>query len=111
MTEMTTEARTPVCNDDSGLGLGLFATLTAACLIVTGAVAMLSLIDAWWVLGFAFGVHLLMTAAVALAVFNALSGGAIGIAGRADRTDARGDNSERQPRTRIEPRRVHPTAA
>ena len=79
---MTTETRTPVRNDDSGLGLGLFATLTAACLIVTGAVAMLSLIDAWWVLGFAFGVHLLMTAAVALAVFSALSGGAFWDRGR-----------------------------
>jgi hypothetical protein len=111
MTDKTTEPRTPVRSDDSGLGLAMFVTFTAACLIVTGAVAMLSLIDASWVLGFAFGVDLLMTAAVALAVFSALSSGAFGIAGGADRADVRADNLERQPRTRIEPRRVHPTAA
>ncbi len=60
-------------DDDRGMGLALFLIFSGACLIVTGAVAMIALIDTWWVLGFAFGVHVLMTAAVGLAVFSALS--------------------------------------
>jgi hypothetical protein len=75
-------------DDDRGLGLALFLVFIVACLLVIDAVALLALVPAWWVLGFAFGVHALMTGAVLLAVFNALSGGALGLGGGVDKQGA-----------------------
>ncbi len=76
MNENSTNIGTLGLADDSGMGLAMFVIFTAACLIVTGAVAILAFINAWWVLGLAFGIHVLMTTAVGYAVFSALSGGA-----------------------------------
>lgn len=59
--------------DDTGLGLVMFLIFTAAVLIVTGAVALLALVNSWWVLGVAFAVYIAMTTVVMLTVVHALS--------------------------------------
>jgi hypothetical protein len=92
-------------DDDRGLGLALFLVFIVACLLVIDAVALLALVPAWWVLGFAFGVHALMTGAVLLAVFNALSGGALGLGGGVY-DPAEPDDGYRVPADRMWPRGV-----
>jgi hypothetical protein len=72
MNETAAGSSTIAVADDSGTGLAMFVIFTVACLIVTGAVAMLALIDTWWVLELAFGIHLIMTAVVGFTVFKAL---------------------------------------
>ncbi len=70
ITDIGTLAR----SDDSAMGLAMFVIFTAAALIVTGAVALLALINTWWLLGLAFAVHVIMTTVVGFVVFSALSG-------------------------------------
>lgn len=60
--------------DDSGQGLALFLIFVAAVLIVTCAVALLALVDSWWMLGVTFAVDITMTAIVVLAIYHALAG-------------------------------------
>ncbi|MGH2885623.1 MAG: hypothetical protein ACRDPA_23475 [Solirubrobacteraceae bacterium] len=60
--------------DDSGQGLAMLVIFTAAALIVTGAVALLALVNSWWMLGVAFAVHVAMTAVVMLAILHAMAG-------------------------------------
>lgn len=99
---------------DSGVGLQMLVVFTGACLIVTGAVAMLALIDSWWVLGLAFGVHIVMTSFVGFAVFNALADGPLvseTLAGP-PRPDAdKTDRLEVSAPARIKPREAHPAGA
>lgn len=61
--------------DDSGQGQALFVLFVMAVLFVTGAVALLALVTSWWLLGLAFGVHVLVTTIVSAAVFTVLSSG------------------------------------
>ena len=67
---VTAAASPPI--DDSGQGQSLFVLFVMAVLFVTGAVALLALVTWWWVLGLAFGIHVLATAVVTMAVFSAL---------------------------------------
>lgn len=95
--------------DDRGTGLLLFVVFAVACLTVTGAVAMLALMDTWWVLGFAFGIDLVMTVVVWFTVLNALDSGAVWPTARA-RSD--GDQDLELPAgAPIEAGRAHPAAA
>ncbi len=97
--------------DDRGLGLAMLVTFTAAALIVTGAVAMLALIDTWWVLGLAFGVHLLMTAAVGFVSFVAVSHGSpTALVSRGGATAAPGE-PEPAARARLEAGRAYSAVA
>lgn len=75
MNDNTTQTISRSGGDDRGLGLAMLVIFIAAALTVTGAVAMLALIDSWWLLGLAFGVHLLITAAVAPVSFIAVRHG------------------------------------
>ncbi|HLH66054.1 MAG TPA: hypothetical protein VKV27_10150 [Solirubrobacteraceae bacterium] len=60
--------------DDSLVGQAMFAVFTVSCLFVTGAVAILALINTWWLLAVAFAFHVLITTIVGLVVGRALSG-------------------------------------
>ncbi len=71
--DVTAKASPPL--DDSGQGLALFVLFVMAVLFVTGAVALLALVTTWWVLGLAFGIHVLITAVVSGAVFTVLGSG------------------------------------
>jgi uncharacterized membrane protein len=71
---MTAQAAEPQPSEDAGRGLALFVIFTAAALIVTAAVALLALDSAWWVLGFVFGLHVLMTTVVGRAIYRAMDG-------------------------------------
>jgi hypothetical protein len=77
MNDHTIDPLTLDLPDDRCMGLAMLVTFTAAALIVTGAVAMLPLISTWWVLGLAFGIHLIMTTAVGFASFKALDTGTV----------------------------------
>ncbi len=97
--------------DDRGLGLAMLVIFTAAALIVTGAVAMLALIGSWWMLGLAFGVHLLMTAAVGSVSFIAVSHGSrTALVPHGGVTKAPGE-SEAATRGRLEAGQAYPAAA
>jgi hypothetical protein len=71
----TASAEALELTDDSSSGLALFVLFTMAVLVVTGAVALLALLNSWWVLGLAFGVHVLLTIVVGSSVFAVLSNG------------------------------------
>jgi hypothetical protein len=98
-----TDPRASESADDSGEGLAMFVIFTGAVLIVTGAVALLALVDSWWMLGLAFGVHLAMTAAVVLAIFHAMAGRTRTTAARNELAPARAGRFEHQPGIRTEP--------
>jgi membrane protein implicated in regulation of membrane protease activity len=110
MTPITSDSKPSALADDPGIGLALFLIFTIAILIVTGAVAMLALIDTWWVLGLAFGIHVLMTVAVGFAVFSALSAGSLTLTDGTDSRVAEAEEREPRPRTRIAGE-AHPAAA
>jgi membrane protein implicated in regulation of membrane protease activity len=109
MNESATDSSTLALADDRGTGVVMFVTFTVACLIVTGAVAMLALIDTWWVLGLAFGIHVIMTAVVGVTVLTALDDGALAPAGRARRDAAQG--LDVRSGARVEGGRAHAAAA
>lgn len=73
MNDYATESTAVSPADDRGDGLAMFLIFTGAALIVTGAVAVLALVDSWWMLGIAFAVHVAMTAVVALTIVGALN--------------------------------------
>lgn len=68
-----TQGSAPIAADDSGVGLAMFLIFSVAILIVTGAVALLALVDSWWMLGLAFLVHVVMTAIVTATIVRAVS--------------------------------------
>ena len=68
-----TQGGAPIAADDSGVGLAMFLVFSVAILIVTGAVALLALVDSWWMLGLAFLVHVVMTAIVTTTIVRAVS--------------------------------------
>ena len=103
MSNALTDPRTSESADDSGDGLAMFVIFTGAVLIVTGAVALLALVDSWWMLGVAFGIHVVMTAVVVLAILHAMAGRTRTIAAHNELAPARAGRFERQPRTRTEP--------
>ncbi len=59
--------------DDSGAGLAMLLVFSVAILTVTGAVALLALVHAWWMLGLAFAVHVGMTAIVTTTIVRSMS--------------------------------------
>ena len=72
MSEPGREPRAPVhsdrVSDDRRDGLAMFVIFIAAVLTATGAVALLALVGAWWMLGLAFGIHVLMTTLVVMTI-------------------------------------------
>jgi membrane protein implicated in regulation of membrane protease activity len=108
MNETATDSSTIALADDRA-GPVMFVIFTGACLVVTGAVAILALIDTWWVLGLAFGIHLIMTTLVGFTVFNALGDDALAPAGQARRHAAQG--LELPSGARVEGGRARPAAA
>jgi uncharacterized membrane protein len=60
--------------DDTGDGLLMFVVFTAAVLTSTGAVVLIALVGAWWMLGFGFAVHVIVTAVVLLTIAHAMAG-------------------------------------
>jgi hypothetical protein len=92
-------------NVDSREGLALFLIFVGAALIVTGIVVILALVNSWWMLGFAIGVHAVMTTAVWLAIANALDGGGH------SRVVQETVPAERARSRRAEHRRAEPMAA
>lgn len=72
--EAQTDHRASEAADDSGQGLALFVIFTMAVLIVTGAVALLALVDSWWMLGVAFAVDVTVTTFVVLTIYRILAG-------------------------------------
>ncbi len=60
--------------DDSGAGLAMFVIFTTAVLIVTGAVAIVAIVNTWWVLGVAFAIHVLMTTVVVATIVSVMNG-------------------------------------
>lgn len=110
MNDNTTSITSHALRDDRGTGLAMFVIFTAACLIVTGAVAMLALINTWWVLGLAFGIHVIMTACVGFAVFNALSDHSRAI-GQTRQPNSDAGDLERSASPRAELGQAYPAAA
>jgi hypothetical protein len=98
MNDHPTHTRPLAFDDDSGMGLAMFVSFIAACLIVTGAVAMLALINTWWVLGLAFGIHVIMTTIVGFAVFAALNGRASAITERESERAPEASRAQPAPR-------------
>jgi hypothetical protein len=112
MTANSAEITTFAPGDDRGIGLAMFVIFTAAILIVTGAVAMLALISTWWLLGIAFGIHVLMTTIVGLVVFGALGGGSLMLGDRARRSAIDdGQEPELPVRGRMDQGPAYPAAA
>ena len=109
MSETATDSSTIALADDRSTGLAMFVIFIVACLVVTGAVAMLALIDTWWVLGLAFGTQVIMTIVVGFTIFNGLGDGALAPAGQARRDAVQG--LELPSSARVEGGRAHPAAA
>jgi hypothetical protein len=60
--------------DDAGDGLLMFVVFTVAVLISTGAVVLIAVVGAWWMLGFGFAVHMFVTAVVLLTLAHVMAG-------------------------------------
>jgi hypothetical protein len=101
----------PALTDDTGRGLALFVLFTTAVLVVTGAVALLALMSSWWVLGLAFGIHVLFTILVGCAVFAVLGDRNLALSrGGSDSVDA-AHGSQSQPAARASADQAFPIAA
>ncbi|MEO6859045.1 MAG: hypothetical protein ABI323_10735 [Solirubrobacteraceae bacterium] len=59
--------------DDTGDGLLMFSVFTAAVLISTAAVVLIALVDEWWMLGFGFAIHVIMTTVVVLTIVHVMA--------------------------------------
>jgi hypothetical protein len=68
------DARLPVSGDDASDGLLMFVVFTAAVLISTAAVVLIALLGEWWVLGYGFAIHVIMTAIVVLTIVQVMAG-------------------------------------
>lgn len=60
--------------DDAPFGQVMLFVFVAAVVLVTSAVALLSLSTSWWMLGAVFGFHLVATVLVSIVVARALTG-------------------------------------
>jgi hypothetical protein len=76
------DARFLTPGGDAQHGLVLFVVFIVAALASTAAVVVLALTDEWWVLGFAFAAHLMVTGIVALTIVHAMAGRDRAIAAR-----------------------------
>jgi hypothetical protein len=85
--------------DDSGQGLAMFLIFTSAVLTATGAVAMLALVDSWWMLGVAFAIHVAMTAVVVLTILYAVADRTRAIAARSELAPAWAARFDARPPT------------
>lgn len=74
MSDAQSDSPASAALDDSGDGLALFVIFIAAVLIVTGAVAIVALVNAWWFLGVAFAIHVLMTTVVVATIISVMNG-------------------------------------
>jgi uncharacterized membrane protein len=74
----------------------MFVVFTVAVLTSTGAVVLIALVGAWWMLGFGFALHMIMTAVVLLTLAHV-------VAGR-ERVRAERDQSAPAPERRREAR-------
>jgi hypothetical protein len=66
--------RLPGSSDDTGDGRVLFVVFIVAVLTSTGAVVLIALLDEWWVLGFGFASHVIVTAIVVFTIAQAMGG-------------------------------------
>ena len=76
------EARLQGSGDNAGDGLLMFVVFTVAVLTSTAAVVLIALLGEWWVLGFGFAIHVIMTAFVLLTIVQVMAGPHRSIAGR-----------------------------
>lgn len=74
--------RARISGDDSGDGLLMFVVFIVAVLASTAAVVLIALLDEWWVVGFAFAIHVIVTAIVVLTIMHAMGGSHRSIAHR-----------------------------
>jgi len=103
MTIPDPHAQLPLAADDTGSGHAMFRIFTTAVLTVTGAVALLALVDAWWMLAVAFAVDLSMTAVVVLTIVYVIDGRAQTIGDRVRHSPVRDVGLEGRPPRRTEP--------
>jgi membrane protein implicated in regulation of membrane protease activity len=100
MSDLQHDSQASVALDDSGAGLAMFVIFTTAVLIVTGAVAIVALVNTWWILGVAFAIHVLMTTVVVAAIVSVMNGRASAATGR---VPAESRRDETRPPTAIRP--------
>ena len=74
--------RLPLSSDDTGDGLLMFVVFIVAVLTSTAAVVLIALTGEWWVLGFGFAIHVIVTAIVVLTIVQAMAGSHRSIARR-----------------------------
>jgi membrane protein implicated in regulation of membrane protease activity len=98
--DLQRNSQTSVALDDSGDGLAMLVIFTAAVLIVTGAVALVALIDTWWILGVAFAIHVLMTTVVMATIVSVMNGRA---STETDRAPVEGRRQDARPSMPIRP--------
>jgi hypothetical protein len=89
--------------DDTGDGLLMFFVFTAAVLISTGAVALIAVVGTWWMLGFGFAIHVIMTLVVVLTIVHVMVGRARAITGRNRPSPAPDSRLEARPQARTRP--------
>jgi membrane protein implicated in regulation of membrane protease activity len=76
------KARLPGSGDDAGDGLLMFVVFIMAVLTSTAAVVLIALLGEWWVLGFGFAIHVIMTAFVVLTIVQVMAGPRRSVTGR-----------------------------
>jgi membrane protein implicated in regulation of membrane protease activity len=74
MSDLQHNSQGSVALDDSSDGLAMFVIFITAVLIVTGAVAMVAVVNTWWIVGMAFAIHVLMTTVVVATLVSVLNG-------------------------------------
>lgn len=70
----TPDATLRGAGDDASDGLLMFVVFTVAVLTSTAAVVLIALLGEWWVLGFGFAIHVIMTAFVVLTIVQVMAG-------------------------------------
>ena len=68
------DMKPPVSGDDTGDGLLIFVVFIVAALTSTVAVVLIALADEWWVVGFGFAIHVIVTAIVVLTIVQTMGG-------------------------------------
>jgi hypothetical protein len=74
MSEPFRDLEASVKLDDSGAGLAMLVIFSSAVLIVTGAVVLVALVGGWWIVAFAFAIHVLMTTVVVVTIASVMNG-------------------------------------
>ncbi len=103
MTSPDPHAQPSLAADDTGSGHAMFLIFTTAVLTVTGAVALLALVDAWWMLAVTFAVDLSMTTVVVLTIVYVMDGRAQTIGDRVRHSPVQDLSLEGRPPRRTEP--------